>query len=103
MYRLFNTWLNRKKPTAEIHKTQAETRRIHTESDAQRADVVERITLRLEQMQIRKDEIAAERDEYKTRLDLQAIELTMRDNDIKKLKGILDSRGIKLSDFDGSS
>lgn len=100
-YKLFNIWLNRKKPTAEIHRTQAETRRIHVESDAQRADIVERITIRLEQMQIRKDEIAAERDDYKTRCDLQKIELTMRDGDIKRLKGILDSKGIKLCDFDG--
>lgn len=107
-YKLFNIWLNRKKPQAEVHeslaragKTHAETRKIHAESEAHSADVVSRITLRLEQMQIRKDEIAAERDEFKTRCDLQQIELAMRDNDIKKLKGILDSKGIKLSDFEG--
>lgn len=109
-YKLFNIWLNRKKPLAEVHesiaragKTRAEARKLDAESDAHNADVVSRVTLRLEQMQIRKDEIAAERDEFKTRCDLQKMELAMRDGDIKKLKGILDSKGIKLSDFDGST
>jgi hypothetical protein len=106
-YKLFNVWLNRNKPKAEVHesiaragKTKAEARKIDVESEAQSASTVARITLRLERMQIRTDEILQERDEYKRRVDLQEIELAMRDSDIKKLKGILDSRGIKISDYD---
>ena len=106
-YKLFNIWLNRKKPAAEIDveearavKTRAEARKINAEADVQFNTMLERLHARIEKMQLDVDRISDQRNEYKLRCDLQVIELTMRDNDIKRMKGIMDAKGIKLSDFD---
>lgn len=100
-------WLNRKKPEAEIHlteagaeKTRAEARKIHAEADIQFNAIVERLHIRLEEMAATAVKIREERDEYKLRNELQQIELKMRDDQIKKIKGVLDLKGIRLSDFD---
>lgn len=100
-------WLNRKKPAAEIElseaqadKTRAEARKLNAEADGEFSAIVERLHLRIDQMQEAAAKVRVERDEFKLRLDLQTIELTNAGNDIKKLKAILDLRGIKISDFD---
>jgi hypothetical protein len=106
-YKLFNVWLNRKKPQAEIHltdatadKTRAEARKIHAEADVQFNAIVERLHIRIEEMAASAVKVREERDEYKLRNELQQIELRMRDDQIKKMKGVLDMKGIRLSDFD---
>jgi hypothetical protein len=106
-YKLFNIWLNRKKPAAEIGvheatavKTRAEARKIHAEADVQLNTVVERFLIRIDEMTVKADAVRIERDDYKMRYDLQQIELRLRDAQIKKMKGVLDLKGIKLSDFD---
>lgn len=106
-FKLFNTWLNRNKPAAEIHltestaeKTRAEARKINAEADVQFTAIVERLHVRLEEMAAAVVKIREERDDLKLRVELQQLELNMRDKDIKKLKGVLDARSIKLSDFE---
>jgi hypothetical protein len=106
-YKLINIWLNWKKPEAEIHvteaqavKTRAEARKIDADADLQVNTIIERLHVRIDQMQEGVDEIRGERDELKMRCDMQDIELNLRDRQMKKMKGILDARGIKLSDFD---
>lgn len=106
-YKLFNSWLNWRKQPAEIHvteaqaiKTRAEARKINADADLQVNTIIERLHVRIDQMQEGVDAIRVERDELKMRCDMQEIELRMRDGQIKKIKGILDTRGIKLSDFD---
>lgn len=106
-YKLYNVWLNRKKPAAEIHateaqaeKTRAEGRKINADADVQFSDIIERLHARIDQMQEGVDEIRGERDGYKLRYELQQIELNLRDGQIKRMKGIMDAKGIKMSDFD---
>lgn len=112
--KLYNTWLHRKKPKADIHlseaqtdKTRAEARRIRVQADAEFSATFERLHARIDQMQeeasrchAERDRYHAERDEYKMRVDLQAIELRLRDAEVKQLVGELHARGIRLSDRD---
>jgi|ERR687895_564614 hypothetical protein len=107
-------WLNRNKPAAEIHlneaqadKTRAEARKLNAEADVEFSAIVERLHARIDQMQEAHAraqqataEIRAERDEYKLRNDLQAIELKQRDADIKKYLAMLEINHIKPSDYD---
>lgn len=106
-YKLFNIWLNRKKPAADIHVTEAtavkriaEARKLNAEADVQLSAIVERLHVRLDEVTLKADAVRLERDNYKLRCELQQIELKLRDDQIKKMKGILDLKGIKLSDFD---
>lgn len=112
------TWLfpklRRKQSQADIHKTDAETRQIDLSAATNAGDLmlqlmkqaaqamadVERLRAQKEFWQARAEAVITERDDFKTRNDLQEMELNMRDKDIKRLKGALDARGIKLSDFD---
>ncbi len=106
-YKLATLWVERKKPGAEIHETEAradkaraEARRINADTDIQLSDMLERWHIRVDQMREKIDSLSNERDRYKQRADLQDIELRLRDRQLMMMKGILDSRGIKLSDFD---
>lgn len=106
-FKLLTLWLNRKKVPAEIHetsartdKTRAEARKINAEADAELNAIIERLHVRIDQMQLGVDEIRSERDEFQRRLDLQGIELKMRDEQVKRLMGVISARGIHLSDYD---
>lgn len=107
-FKLFSLFLNRKKPAAEIHateaqatKTRAEARKINADADVQFEDIVGRLHARIDQMQQGVDEIRNDRDRFKLQCELHVIDLKMADNQIKRMKGIMDAKGIKLSDFDG--
>jgi hypothetical protein len=106
-HKLFNTLLNRKKLPAEIDETlarsvreKAEARKSNIEGDVQLNAIIERLHLRIDQMQIGIDGLRAERDECRTKVGMQEIELKLQGSQLKKMKGIMDSLGIKLSDFD---
>jgi len=106
-FKLLTLWLSRKKLPAEIHeslartdKTRAEARKINAQATSELDEIIERLHIRVDEMQLKVDEVRDDRDQYKLRCELQQIELKMRDDDIKKLKGILDAKGIKPSDFD---
>ena len=105
--KLYSVYLNRHKPAAEVHateagadKTRAEARKLNAEADVQFNSIVERLHIRIDEMAKAIDEIRAERDECKLQYELQCIELKLRDGQGKRMKAILDVRGIKLSDFD---
>lgn len=91
--RLLDRWLNRKKHVAEVEKTEAETRRIHIESDIEISQFVARSTVRLERMQERIDAVNLELAQRDT-------ELKLAQNDVRKLKALCDLHGIKFSEFD---
>lgn len=93
-------WLNRNKPAAEIHETQARADKTMAEAAEIRADTLERWLTRVDQMRTKVDALSEERDGLRLKNQLLTIELRMHENDIKKMKGIMDAKGIKLSDFD---
>ena len=95
-----NVWINRKKPEAEIHETEARADKTRAEATKINADTIERWLTRVDQMRAKVDSISEQRDALRLQNELQRIELVMHENDIKRMKGILDARGIKLSDFD---
>lgn len=115
------TWLfpklRRKQTEADIHKTDAEARQIDLSSMTQGGDFmlglmkqaaiamadVERLRVQKEFWQAKAEAEAEENDKLQMRNELQEMELGMRDKDIKMLKGALDAKGIKLSDFDSPS
>lgn len=99
-FKLFNSWLNRNKPAAEIHETEARAFKTTAEGTKLNADTLERWLTRVDQMRAKVDSLSEERDSLRLQNELQRIELTMHEHDIKKMKGILDARGIKLSDYD---
>lgn len=106
--------LRRKKTEADIDKVAAEARQIDLSGMTQGGDLmlglmkqaaiamadVERLKVQKEFWQAKAQAVEMERNDLQTRNELQEIELGMRDSDIRKLKGILDSQGLKLSDFD---
>lgn len=100
-------WLNRKRPAAELHlseaqagKTRAEARKLNAEADVEFSAIVERLHARIDQMQEAAGKVRAERDDFKMRVDLQMIELRQRDADIKKYLAMLEVNQIKPSDYD---
>lgn len=75
-FKLLTFWLNRKKLPAEIHeslartdKTRAEARKIHAEADVELNAIIERLHLRIDQMQVGIDEIRRDRDDWKERAE----------------------------------
>lgn len=106
-YRWIVLWLNRKRPAAELHlseaqadKTRAEARKINVEADKEFSTMVERLHARIDQMQESTAKVRAERDDLKMRNDLQIMELRRRDADIRKYLAMLEVNGIKPSDYD---
>jgi hypothetical protein len=106
-YKWVLLWLNRKKPAAELNeseartaKTFAEARKIHTEADNELNAIIERLHLRIDQMQLGIDEIREERDTFQRMADKQRIELTFYEAQMKRMKGAADAKGLKLSEFD---
>lgn len=87
-------------PQAEVHKTDAEATEIIIRSHSTAGDSVIRMIDRLEETQERIDEIRTERDSLILRNDLQVIEIRHREDEVKKLKALLDVHGIPYSEFD---
>lgn len=106
--------LRRKQTEAVIHKTDAEARQIDLSSMNSGGDLmlglmkqaaiamadVERLKAQKEFWQSKAEAETAERDNLERRVELQAIELKLRDTQVRRMKGIMDAKGIKMSDYD---
>jgi hypothetical protein len=75
-YKWVLLWLNRKKPAAEVDESQARTvktfaeaRRINAEADTELNAIIQRLHLRIDQMQVGIDEIRVERDQWKEKAE----------------------------------
>lgn len=106
-FKLLTLWLERKKLPAEIHesiartvRTTAEARRIHVEADVELNAIIERLHLRIDQMQLGIDAIRDERDELNRQNSKQLMELDSYEKQMKRMKAIMDISGVKWSDFD---
>lgn len=100
LYRIIALYLNRKKPKAEIHETEARATAITIRSSSNAGDAVIRMMDRLEETQEKIDNIRDDSYDLKLRFDLQVIELRHRENEIKKLRALLVLHGIKYSEAD---
>lgn len=79
--KLYNSWLNRKKPSAEIHLTEATAAEIRVRAHSSAGDALSRMMDRLDAAQITMDglhetisRLRAERDDLKMRKELLEIE-----------------------------
>lgn len=106
-YKYLIIYLNRHKPAAEVHKSEAETTEITIRSHSTAGDAVIRMMDRLEETQERIDDIRKENLILKgevftlrTKLETQEIELRLSEMQKKKMKGLLDIHSIAYSEFD---
>lgn len=60
--KLYNTWLNRKKPIAELHVTEETATEIRLRSHSTATDIVVKMMNRLDAAQVTIDRVRAERD-----------------------------------------
>lgn len=103
----FNTWLNRRKPAAEVHRSYEEAAEITIRGRAAAAESISRLMDRLERAQNDIDRLRTDRDDWKGKARLlefdneqMKTEQSLDKTQIKKLKGLLDVHGIKFSEFD---
>lgn len=63
-YKLFNTWLHRNKPAADISLTEATAAEVHVRAGSAAGDAVVRFMNRLDTAQVTIDRLRAERDAW---------------------------------------
>lgn len=97
--KLVTVWLNRKKPDAEIQKTDAETTEIRIRSYSTAADSNLRMMERLQDTLDDIDRIRKERDEWQERALKAESQRGIDEHYIKRLTAA-NELGVKLSDLD---
>lgn len=105
-YKWVLLWLNRKKPIAELHESQARTvktfaeaRRINAEADTELNAIIERLHLRIDQMQEGIDQIRADRDDWKKKAEQAESQRGIDEHYIKRLSAA-NELGITLEQLD---
>jgi hypothetical protein len=98
--KFYELYQNRKRPQVEIHKTEAETTEIVVRSQVAASDALDRIVGRLEAALSTTDRLRNERDDLREQNDKQGMELESYERQMKRMKAMMDLRGIRLSDFD---
>lgn len=105
-YKWVLLWLNRKKPAAEIDESQARTvktfaeaRRINAEADTELNAIIQRLHLRIDQMQVGIDEIRNERDDWKLKAESGETQRQVDEHYIKRLKAAIEL-GVTLEQLD---
>lgn len=91
-YNWVQLWLNRKKPAAEVGESQARTvktfaeaRKINVEADTELNAIIERLHLRIDQMQIGIDGLRDDRDEWKQKAESLESQRLVDEHYIKRL------------------
>lgn len=98
--RLITLYLNRKKPIVEVQKVAAETTEITIRSHAAAGDSMIRMMDRLDDALNTIDRVRSERDDLRELTDKQQMDLEFYERQMKRMKAIMDLKGIKISDFD---
>lgn len=105
-YKWVLLWLNRKKPAAEVDESQARTvktfaeaRRINAEADTDLNAIIDRLHLRIDQMQTGIDQLRCERDDWKQKSESGETQRKLDEHYIKRLMAA-NELGIKLEDLD---
>jgi hypothetical protein len=98
--KVIELYLNRKKPIVEVQKAEAETTEITIRSHSAAGDAMVRLMNRLEIASNTNDRLRNERNDLQELTDKQQMELESYERQMKRMKAMLDLRGIKISDFD---
>lgn len=98
--RLVMLYQNRKKPVVEVQKVEAETTEITIRSHAAAGDSMIRMMNRLDSALNTIDRIRGERDDLRELTDKQQMELESYERQMKRMKAMMDLKGVKMSDFD---
>lgn len=67
--KLYNSWLNRKKPVAELHVTEETATEIRLRSHSTATDIVVKMMNRLDEAQVTIDRVRGERDAWEQQYD----------------------------------
>lgn len=98
--KLILLWQNRRKPAVEVQKVEAEATEITIRSHSTAGDAMMRMMDRLEVALDTTDRLRAQRDDLQDKADRLEMEVESYERQMKKMKAIMDLKGIKLSDFD---
>lgn len=105
-YKWVLLWLNRNKPAAEIDesqarrvKTLAEARKINVEADTELNAIIERLHLRIDQMQIGIDDLRDDRDNWKQKAESMETQRQVDEHYIKRLTAANELR-LTLAELD---
>lgn len=98
--KFYELYQNRNRPKVEVHKVEAETTEIVVRSQVAASDALDRIVGRLEAALTTTDRLRSERDDLREQNDKQAMELESYERQMRRMKAIMDLKGIKISDFD---
>src|SRR5690349_22833430 len=94
IFKLVEIWLNRKKPAAELHVTQATANEITARSNWTAGDAIMRMMTRLDEAQTTIDRLRSERDEW----EMKAFDLQVELKDSRTANGLLLSQA-KLDNY----
>ena len=92
--RLYNSWLNRKKPASEIHLTDASAEESTVRAYSQAGDAMGRMMDRLDTAQLTIDRLRKERDEW----EMKAFDLQVELRDSRTANGLLTAQA-KLDNY----
>jgi hypothetical protein len=97
---LVTVYLNRRKPTAEVRKIEAETESLELGYDAARFDLVDRMMGRLDEAHDSIERLRRERNGLRDLTEKQRIELEMADYQLKRMSAFIQLKGLHYSDAD---
>lgn len=83
--RIYNSWLNRRKPASEIHLTDETAAEVRVRSQSAAGDAVIRMMDRLDTAQLTIDRLRLERDEW----EMKAFDLELELKDSRTANGLL--------------
>lgn len=89
IFKLYDTWLNRKKPAAELTVTEATATEIQVRAGSTAGDAVMRMMARLDMAQETIDRLRAERDGWQDEYDKVFVQRDQLVIEIGKLRGEL--------------
>jgi len=96
----YSLYLNRNKPPAEIHKTEAEAEAINIQADVARFDLVARMMGRLDETHQSIEQLRRECHALRDAVKNQQVELELADYQLQKMYGFIKSKGLHYSDAD---
>ncbi len=98
--RLYSLYLNRKKPIAEIRKTEAEAESLDVQADVARFDLVARMMGRLDEAHDSIEKMRKERGGLREVIDKQRTELELADYQLGRMSAFIKYHGLHYADAD---